>query len=141
MTTDIAGIDLGTTNCALSWRDAAEGRGDGVPIPQLTSPGAIEEHLLLSSFLYLAKEGEFPAGTLALPWDKKLDYAAGALARSHGSKVPARLVASAKSWLSHTGVDRSGALLPWQAPEEVRRISPVEASASWTWAEARRTSR
>jgi len=131
MTRHVIGIDLGTTNCALSWRDLTEGSGDVVPIPQLTAPGTVEERFLLPSFLYLAKEGEFPAGALALPWDKKLPYSAGEFARAHGAKVPTRLVASAKSWLSHTGVDRNGALLPWQAPPEVERISPVEASARY----------
>ena len=131
MTRHVIGIDLGTTNCALSWRDLTEGSADVVPIPQLTAPGTVEERFLLPSFLYLAKEGEFPAGALALPWDKKLPYSAGEFARAHGAKVPTRLVASAKSWLSHTGVDRNGALLPWQAPPEVERISPVEASARY----------
>src|SRR5262249_54057416 len=93
----------------------------------------------------LAKEGEFPAGALALPWDKNLHYSTGEFARVHGAKVPTRLVASAKSWLSHTGVDRNGALLPWQAPPEVERISPVEASASYlkhlkgAWAASRKS--
>jgi molecular chaperone DnaK (HSP70) len=130
-TRHVIGIDLGTTNCALSWRDLEEGSGDAGSIPQLTAPGTIEERLLLPSFLYLAKEGEFAAGALALPWDKKATYTAGEFARAHGAKVPTRLVASAKSWLSHAGVDRTSALLPWQAPPEVERISPVEASARY----------
>src|SRR4029077_66020 len=40
-----------------------------------------------------------------------------------------RLVSSAKSWLCHAGVDRLAGLLPWTAPPDVARISPVEASA------------
>ena len=55
----------------------------------------------------------------------------GEFARSHGVKVPARLVSSAKSWLSHPGVDRTSALLPWQAPPDVQRVSPVDASARY----------
>ena len=46
-------------------------------------------------------------------------------------KVSSRLVASAKSWLSHPGVDRTSALLPWQAPPDVNRVSPVDASARY----------
>ena len=130
-TRHVIGIDLGTTNCALSWRNLEEGSGDVASIPQLTAPGTIEERPLLPSFLYLAKEGEFAPGALALPWDKKATYTAGEFARAHGAKVPTRLVASAKSWLSHAGVDRTSALLPWQAPPEVERISPVEASARY----------
>ena len=127
----VAGVDLGTTNSAIAWRNLDEPSGDVVSIPQLTAPGIVEERRLLPSFLYLAKEGEFAEGALALPWDKKTVYATGEFARGHGAKVPTRLVASAKSWLSHSGVDRTGALLPWQAPPEVERISPVEASARY----------
>ena len=39
------------------------------------------------------------------------------------------MVASAKSWLCHPGVDRQAAILPWGAPSEVPRLSPVDASA------------
>lgn len=130
------GIDLGTTHSALSFYDLAspgarEWRNSLLGIPQLTSPGSIEERVLLPSFLYLPSAEEFPAGGLALPWNKKSGQIVGEFARSHGLKVPARLVSSAKSWLSHGGVDRTSALLPWQAPPEVNRVSPVEASASY----------
>src|SRR5262245_6731253 len=110
------GIDLGTTNCALAFRELSDGSGEIVSVPQLTAPGVVDERLLLPSFIYVAKEEEFPAGALAVPWDKKLSYVAGEFARSHGAKVPTRLVASAKSWLSYISVDRTSALLPWQAP-------------------------
>src|SRR5262245_41396023 len=131
MARHVTGIDLGTTNCALSWRELTEGTADMVSIPQLTAPGTLEKRMLLPSFIYVAKEGEFPAGALALPWDKKATAIVGEFARSHGAKVPTRLVASAKSWLSHSGVDRTAALLPWQAPAEVERSSPVDASARY----------
>ncbi|MHC1763638.1 MAG: Hsp70 family protein [Verrucomicrobiia bacterium] len=130
------GIDLGTTHCELSYLELTQ-EGPRQPdagmlsIPQLTAPGTIEERLLLPSFLYLASEQEFPPGSLALPWDKKAAHSVGEFARSHGIKVPTRLVASAKSWLSHAGVDRTRALLPWQAPSDVPRVSPVEASARY----------
>jgi hypothetical protein len=42
-----------------------------------------------------------------------------------------RLVASAKSWLSHPALDRRAASLPAGAPAEVPRISPLEASARY----------
>src|SRR4029079_6014203 len=45
-----------------------------------------------------------------------------------GSQVPTRLVASAKSWLCHPGVDRKAAILPHRAPDTGRKVSPVEAS-------------
>src|SRR5688572_23187286 len=89
------GIDLGTTHCALSYQrlDAEGGRGAQqavLPIPQLTAPGTVESRQLLPSFLYLAADAEFPAGSLALPW-AKAPPVVGELARSHGAKVPSRL--------------------------------------------------
>jgi hypothetical protein len=132
------GIDLGTTHCALSFHDlllaedqAPSAADRSVPIPQLTAVGTVEERSLLPSFLYLPSPTEFPAGGLALPWDGESRTVVGELARRHGVTVPTRLVSSAKSWLCHAGVDRTGPLLPWQAPAEVERVSPVEASAQY----------
>jgi molecular chaperone DnaK (HSP70) len=131
------GIDLGTTNSAVSYFDleAANARGHEqtmLSIPQVTAVGTIEEKWLLPSFLYLPNNQEFPAGALALPWDQqRKDTLVGEFARSHGSKVPMRLVSSAKSWLCHAGVNRLDAILPWQAPDDVQRVSPLEASARY----------
>ncbi|MDC0709383.1 Hsp70 family protein [Stigmatella sp. ncwal1] len=130
------GIDLGTTHCAVSYFNLEEGKPRGaaqsmLPIPQLTAPGTVEPRPLLPSFLYLPSEQEFPAGSLALPWNTDTTALVGEFARSHGAKVPTRLVSSAKSWLSHPGVDRRSPLLPWQAPPEVRRVSPLDASARY----------
>src|SRR5205814_9084391 len=56
---------------------------------------------------------------------------AGDFARARGAEVPARLVSSAKSWLCHPGADRTAPILPWGAPEEVAKLSPVDASARY----------
>ena len=131
------GIDLGTTNSAVSYfnLDEAKARGTAqtmLAIPQVTAVGTVEEKLLLPSFLYLPNDQEFPASSLALPWDKiRKDAVVGEFARSHGSKVPMRLVSSAKSWLCHAGVNRLDPILPWQAPEDVQRVSPLDASARY----------
>ncbi len=130
------GIDLGTTHSALSYQpmDAKSGRGAGqavLPIPQVTAPGTVEPKQLLPSFVYLAAESEFPEGSLGLPWKKKVDATVGEFARTHGAKVPSRLISSAKSWLCHPTVDRRGAILPWGAPDDVKKLSPVEASARY----------
>jgi hypothetical protein len=53
------------------------------------------------------------------------------LARKRGAESPNRLVASAKSWLSYAAVNRTAPILPWQAPEEVPKLSPVEASSQF----------
>jgi len=130
------GIDLGTTHSALSYLslEATAGRGAQqavLPIPQLLSPGSVEPRQLLPSFLYLAAAAEFPAGSLALPWAPTLGEITGEFARAHGAKVPTHLVASAKSWLCHPTVDRRAAILPWQAPADVTKVSPVTASAKY----------
>ncbi len=126
----VIGIDLGTTNSALAYIDtgaADSARVKTFNIPQVVQSGVVEERPLLPSFLYLPGDGEQPAGALKLPWDAARDYAVGEFARNFGAQVPTRLVASAKSWLGHSGVDRKSAILPFRAPETARRISPVEA--------------
>ena len=127
------GIDLGTTHCALSWVDTQASDGEAVvqgvlQVPQLTGPGTLEGKPLLPSFLYLPHESELAPGDLALPWASAQDFAVGEFARTRGAATPIRLVSSAKSWLCHPGVDRRGAILPADAPAEVARISPLEAS-------------
>ncbi|NVJ28188.1 Hsp70 family protein [Myxococcus sp. AM011] len=128
------GIDLGTTHSAVSYFNLEDSKARGraqsmLPIPQLTAPGTLESRPLLPSFLYLPSAQEFPQGSLALPWNKDASSIIGEFARAHGAKVPTRLVSSPKSWLSHPGVDRRSALLPWQAPQDVQRVSPLDASA------------
>ena len=130
------GIDLGTTHCALAWVDSEGSDGEktlhGVlPVPQLTAPGAVEAQDLLPSFLYLPHADELAAGDLALPWSATQDFAVGELARRRGAATPIRLVSSAKSWLCHPGVDRRADILPFDAPPEVARVSPLEASVRY----------
>ncbi|MHB1423966.1 MAG: Hsp70 family protein [Gemmataceae bacterium] len=133
----LIGIDLGTTNSALAYLDLQHPRrGDRLDIkpfalPQLVAASEIKERPLLPSFLYLPGPHDQLAGATALPWDAQRNYAVGEFARNHGGKVPGRLVSSAKSWLCHGGVDRSAGLLPWTAPPDVPRISPIEASARY----------
>jgi len=126
----VVGIDLGTTNTACAFVDTAAGRTVEVfEIPQLVRPGETAPRPTLPSFLYLAGPHELPAGSLDLPWAAGRDWCVGLLAREQGARVPGRLVASAKSWLCHGGVDRTAAILPWGAADDVPRVSPVEASA------------
>lgn len=128
----VIGIDLGTTHTALSYAEVGpEGaRPEVALVPQLVAQGTVEARPLLPSFLYLAHESEGPQ---ALPWDAERTFAVGEHARARGVDAPARLVSSAKSWLSHSGVDRRGPTLPLGAPEDVEKISPVE--ASWRYLE------
>jgi molecular chaperone DnaK (HSP70) len=125
----IIGIDLGTTNCAMAFARAEAGaQVTDFPVPQLVQAGQLAPLPLLSSGLYLPGEGELPQGAAALPWDAEAGVIAGEYARWLGSRVPGRSVLSSKSWLCHSGVDRSAPILPWAAPAGERRISPVDAA-------------
>jgi len=116
------GIDLGTTNSALAFIDPAQAAAEDVPairvleIPQYVAQGRIESRRTLPSFLYLA--GPAP--------DQQFT---GVYAREQGALVPTQCVHSAKSWLSNPDVDRTAKILPWDAQEAGRLLSPVAASA------------
>ena len=132
----IVGIDLGTTNIALSYVDLM-GEGDlggtvqDLQIAQLVAPGEIGEKQLLASNLYLLAEPELAAGVGKLPWGEP-DHIVGSFAQVRGAQVPARLISSAKSWLCHAGVDRTAPILPWgSSGAGIRRLSPVDASAHY----------
>ncbi len=130
----VVGIDLGTTHCALAFARAgrASDQGEAEPGPievlavaQLVATGTLDERALLPSFHYAPHASD---GAMALPWDATRQHAVGELARARGAEAPQRVVSSAKSWLSHSGVDRRAAILPQGAPDDVERVSPVEAS-------------
>ncbi|MCF6203675.1 MAG: Hsp70 family protein [Methylococcaceae bacterium] len=129
------GIDLGTTHCVLSYvdlsKDEDELTQEVMAIPQLTSPGVVDDKNQLPSFLYLAHEAETTEGSTSLPWSEQPQYLVGEIARDLGSKTPIRLVSSAKSWLCHAGVDCKEPILPSEAPEDVDRISPFEATKAY----------
>jgi hypothetical protein len=117
---------MAAVNLTESDRDqVVEGIED---IPQLTAPGAVEDRRMLPSFLYLPHPDELKPDDRILPWGEPPPFVVGELARTMGGRTPIRLVASAKSWLCHPGVDRRAAILPVEAPEEVARVSPLQAT-------------
>lgn len=132
----IVGIDLGTTNCAVAYVDT-KGRERPTAdirlfsVPQLVAPGETAPRPMLPSFLYLPGTHDLPPGAAQLPWKADADRIVGEFARIQGAKVPAHLVASAKSWLCHSGVDREAEILPWGSPPGARKVSPVETSADF----------
>lgn len=115
------GIDLGTTNSALAYVRSAPGELSDYPeieifqIPQPAGPTATEERRTLPSFLFLGQDRQY----------------IGAYAREQGALVPTKLVHSAKSWLSNPEVDRTAKILPWEAQEGGRVLSPVEVSGQF----------
>lgn len=129
------GIDLGTTNSVLSFIDLSvetdQPQQEVLSIDQLTQPGVVESRPQLPSFLYQSHEAEVTPSDLNLPWGQSSPQLVGYVARHLGAKTPLRLVASAKSWLCHGGVDRRSSFLPLNAPDEVNKTSPLAASAAY----------
>lgn len=129
----IIGIDLGTTNSSVSFIDTAQAHLSVQPflIPQLSSHSTLEQALSLPSFSYLLDAHEIANNRLKLPWKQSVDDVVGHYALSQGSKVPTRLIQSAKSWLCHSAASRREKILPFDSDPSSRHLSPVEASASY----------
>jgi len=128
----LIGIDLGTSNCAVAYIDPALGPDAPVldfPIVQAVRASDVRPSPLLPSAIYLPHPNELPSSTYALPWEHTPSRIVGDFARWQGTRVPSRLITSAKSWLCHSGVDRTAPILPWSAPPDVENMSPVEASS------------
>jgi molecular chaperone DnaK (HSP70) len=132
------GIDLGTTHCALASAPLnVSERAESIAlhveaVPQVIAPGQVEPRPLLASFMYLPHAEELAPNALALPWpDTHPARVVGEAARALGSKSALRLVSSAKSWLCHGAVDRRAPILPANAPPEVDKVSPLDATASY----------
>jgi molecular chaperone DnaK (HSP70) len=126
----VIGIDLGTTNSVVAYAplDAENAQIELLPIPQLIAADTVEPRTVLPSFLYLAPQQSGQGSAYDLPWAKGRDFAIGELARRQAAETPDRTVGAAKSWLCYSRVDRHQAILPWNAPAEVQKISPVTAS-------------
>jgi len=133
----VIGIDLGTTNSAVSYIDTRKhpfGGFDAITpfqIPQVVTEGQVAKREGLPSFLYLSTGHDLPAGSLDLPWLPDPDVVVGEFARRQGARVPGRLISSAKSWLCHPGVDRKAPILPWGDVGDMDKHSPVDAAAAY----------
>lgn len=124
------GIDLGTTNSALAYTalDGDRATVELLPVPQVVAPSTVEARELLPSFLYRLTEGEREAGGFDPPGQQGAGDVVGVVARDRAADHPERTVAAAKSWLCNSRVDRRAPILPWGAPDEVGKRSPVEAA-------------
>ena len=132
------GIDLGTSNTVVAYVETGSDDIRVFEVDQLVAPGEVAARPLLPSVRYHPAAGELNPGDLQLPWPQATEQPGGTqppvigqLARALGAQVPGRLVTSAKSWLSHASVDRLAPILPWGAPDDVAKVSPVAASASY----------
>ena len=127
----VVGIDLGTTHCVVAYAPVDFETRPEIrifEILQITAPNEIKYLSLLPSFIYLMGKHDVSEASVRLPWQEKAEMIVGTFARKRGSEVPHKLVASAKSWLCHSGVDRTRAILPWGSPNDVEKISPVQAT-------------
>lgn len=124
------GIDLGTTNCVVALADleAEQPSLALLPIEQVTAPNQVESLTSLASFIYLPSEQEQQSGALALPGQDSATAVVGEYARRISAEQPERAIAAAKSWLCHSKVDRHAPLLPWGAPDDIPKMSPVAAT-------------
>ena len=124
----IVGIDLGTTNSVLAYAplEGEEPSAKLLAIPQLVDQNTVEQRTSLPSFCVIGTEKQ--SGTFDLPWASGQSFCVGELARRQAAEAPERTVTAAKSWLSHSRVDRRAPILPWQAPKEVEKISPTSAT-------------
>jgi hypothetical protein len=123
------GIDLGTTNTVVACTDldAAGAVVGDVTIPQLVAPGEVAALSQLPSTMYLPLTDELSEEMRRLPWNEAPPFPVGAYARAQGARVPGRVIASAKSWLSVAGVDRRAHILPWACDDDaLPRQSPVD---------------
>jgi molecular chaperone DnaK (HSP70) len=121
----VVGIDLGTTHTALAWaRCQAGAEPIQMPIPQWVAGRRRAELALLPSVVYAPAGGELPEASSGPE-----RWVAGEYARIRTQETVGRGVASAKSWLCHTGVERLESILPWgTGVEGVDKLSPVEVS-------------
>ncbi|WP_417849088.1 Hsp70 family protein [Thalassoglobus sp.] len=126
----IIGIDLGTTNSVVAYVPYGDESFEIslLEIPQTVAPGTIENRTSLPSFIYLPLKDD---KGFELPWNQSPQFVIGEFARRQSADVPDRTVGGAKSWLAYHKVDRRSAILPWNAPDDVTKISPVEAATAY----------
>lgn len=126
----LVGIDLGTTHTVVAYTRADKADIQIFRIEQLVAPGEVAARSLLPSVRYHPAEGELSEADRAFLATE--DRAViGEAARLLGAKTQGRFVTSAKSWLSHPSVDHTAKILPWGGNDEVAKVSPLAASASY----------
>ncbi|MEO5356741.1 MAG: hsp70 family protein [Nitrospirae bacterium YQR-1] len=147
----IVGIDLGTTNSAVSYIDTEEPPSEKTKkskdlksqnnrekspaifdIPQFVDEQKVEKLSTLPSFLYIPGAYDAEIITSGLPWQTDGERViTGEYARIIGGKKTSNLVFSAKSWLCYSRVDRNAPILPWGREDTAGKLSPVTASAAY----------
>ena len=130
----LVGIDLGTTHTVVAYTKADKSISSPqiniFEIEQLIAPGEVAAKPLLPSVRYHPADGELSKADVSFSpaGDKAI---IGEAARLLGAKTQGRFVTSAKSWLSHPSVDHTADILPWNQDNDIQKVSPLEASASY----------
>ncbi len=130
----LVGIDLGTTHTVVAYTQADRTATSDIhlfTVEQLIAPGEVAARPLLPSVRYHPAEGELSAEDLKFSFMSGPPAIMGEAARLLGSKSSGRLVTSAKSWLSHPSIDPVAQILPWGSHDDVAKVSPLDASASY----------
>jgi len=130
----LVGIDLGTTHTVVAYTEADKSGSNQTikifQVEQLIAPGEVASRPLLPSVRYHPAEGELSIADISFsPAGEKAVI--GEVARLLGAKTQGRFVSSAKSWLSHPSVDHTAEILPWGSSDEIQKVSPLDASASY----------
>lgn len=129
----IIGIDLGTTNCVVSYtkNEIIAGKAPQIhvlSILQTIDSGVVDGQATLPSFILAPGANHVSENALSLPWEDDGIFSVGEFAKNRGAEIPHRMIASTKSWLCHPLIDRNKPILPWKSPEDCPKLSPVEAS-------------
>jgi len=122
----LIGIDLGTTNCTMSYTPKVEENHsiELFLIEQSVDAQTQSEYPALPSFIYFPLDEEKQSQMYSVEWVAKRNHCIGLAARERGCELPQQMIASAKSWLCHDGIDRREKILP---ASESGLMSPLEA--------------
>ncbi|MCF6807471.1 hsp70 family protein [Thiotrichales bacterium 19S9-12] len=123
----LVGIDLGTSNIALSYIDKLK-NNDKIQlfkIPQYIAAGQIAELSELPAYYLPTKDHIFDLEQVRMPWQKEKAIV-GFLAKDYAKDYPTLIIKSAKSYLSHPVLDIYSKFLPLGSYEQEIKISPVE---------------
>lgn len=125
----IIGIDLGTTNCTLSYcfLDDPEKNIMQFKIPQIAQANLQDEQFSLPSFIYFPLEEEMTNKIAAVDFEDLKNYCIGLFAKTRGEELPNRVITSAKSWVCFSGIDRRNAFLPQHLENKELLLSPLQA--------------
>ena len=127
----VVGIDLGTTNSAMAYVDSHESPWQvrTFAVPQVVAPFEVDTRagapfVSLSGNRRRGQVGHVRFTLEGVGWtdDRRTDDGRHLCPRRKLGQAWQGDHFAAKSWLSHSGVDRTADLLPWQGDADVERF-------------------